>query len=147
MIMNGYSMREPYSSIAAQLLDDSVRVPKLTVLNNPPLCESFPPSFEAYCKSKMLGEHIARETRDLNSICARFGWVNTRDDPGEGWASTVWCSHRDFCNFIDKSLDFLLQGRSGTYFVCSNNYQLWLDMGDAENDLGYVPADGAKKKA
>ena len=143
MIMHGYSMREPYASIVAQILDDSVPLRKLTVLDDPPLCDSFPPSCDAYCKSKVLGEQIARETRDKNSICARLGWVNTRDNPGKGWASTVWCSHRDFCNFVDKALDSLVQGRGGTYFVCSNNYQVWLDMEDAKKDLGFVPTDGA----
>ena len=145
--MHGYSMREPYRSIAAQIPNDSVPFRKLTILGDPPLCDFFQPSCETYCKSKVVGEQIAHGSRGKNSICARLGWVNTRDDPGKGWASTVWCSHRDFCDFVDKALDFLLHGYSGTYFVCSNNYQLWLDMEDAKNDLGYVPKDGAKKAA
>ena len=145
--MHGYSMLEPYRSIAAGIVDDTVALRKLTILDDPPLRDSFPPSRKVYCESKVLGEQIARETHDKNSICARLGWVNTRDDSGEDWASTVWCSHRDFCNFVDKALQYLLQDGSGTYFVCSNNRQLWLDMEDAKNDLGYVPSDGAKNRA
>ena len=146
--MFGYLTQEPYRSIAAQTLDDSVPIRKLTVSNDPPIDAVCTPTDQAYFQSKLRGEEMAREARDKNTICARFGWINARDEAADGaWEATVWCSHRDLCEFADRALDALVRKQNGTYFVCSDNYQLWLDMDDAKRDLGFAAKDGKKKKA
>ncbi|CAF1422076.1 unnamed protein product [Adineta ricciae] len=146
--MLGYFIQEPYRSIEAHTLHDSIPIRKLTVANDPPIDGVFTPIEQAYFQSKLLGEQIAHATRDKNTICARFGWVNARNEAaGDRWECTVWCSHRDLCEFVDRALDALVRKQSGTYFVCSDNYQLWLDMNDAKNDLGFVAKDGSKIKA
>lgn len=146
--MLGYAAHEPYRSILAQTLDKSVPIRKLTVANDPPIdCECIPTE-QAYFQSKRLGEEMARATRDKNIICARFGWINARDEAADGrWESTVWCSHRDLCEFLDRALDALVRKQHGTYFVCSNNDQLWLSMDDAKKHLGFIAKDGYKQNA
>jgi hypothetical protein len=145
--MFGFMTQEPYRSISAQTLDDSIPVRKLTVADDLPIDAVFTPADQAYFQSKLIGEQIAHATRGKNIICARLGWINTRDEaPDNSWESTVWCSHRDFCEFADRALDALVRKESGTYFVCSDNYQLWLDMNDAKKNLGFVAKDGKKKK-
>lgn len=91
---------------------------------------------------------MARATHDKNIICARFGWINARNEAAEdSWERTEWCSHRDLCEFLDRALDALVRKESGTYFVCSNNYQVWVDMDDAKKNLGFVAKDGYKQIA
>ena len=144
----GYLTQEPYRSIVAQTLDDSTPIRKLTVANDPPIDAVFTPIDQAYFQSKLLGEEMARATRDKHIICARFGWVNAHNEGADNkWERTVWCSHRDLCEFIDRALDALARKESGTYFVCSDNYQIWVDMEDAKSNLGFVAKDGSKKAA
>ena len=97
--------------------------------------------------------HLGRRTN--SSYDARqkqylwpIGQIDTRDEvPSNSWEPTVWCNHQDFYEFVDRTLDALVRKESGTYFVCSDNYQLWLDINDAKNDLGFVAKDGSKKKS
>jgi nucleoside-diphosphate-sugar epimerase len=146
--MFGYLTQEPYRSIVAQTLDDSIPIRKLTVANDPPIDAVFTSIDQAYFQSKLLGEQMAHATRDKNIICARFGWITAHNEAADDkWERTVWCSHRDLGEFVDRALDALVRKESGTYFVCSNNYQLWVDMNDAKKDLDFVARDGSKKKA
>ncbi|CAF0885296.1 unnamed protein product [Rotaria sordida] len=150
----GYLEIEPYSSLAKNIQPKQLL--KTITVNDPPIPSHFDPSFEAYSNSKIYGEELARqysliETINIKFICARCGWISTTDDITSdlyGWSDkSLWCSHRDLCQFIDR----LLEKQSilkmfAIYFVCSNNDYCWVDMDNCRQDLNYEPQDGAKWK-
>jgi nucleoside-diphosphate-sugar epimerase len=150
MTVFGYLTREPYLSIFNNTFDDATMLKdlrKLTVADDPPLPDIQTPGNTAYCQSKIICEQMAMDIVKNNSIsiiCVRFGGVEIDDRPATTWIRTVWFSHRDACSFIDKALQAPLN-ISGIYFAISNNHRLWVDLGDAERDLGYVPQDGTEK--
>jgi nucleoside-diphosphate-sugar epimerase len=150
MVVFGYTTREPYLSIRNETFDDETMLKnlrKLTVADDPPLPETRTPGIIAYCQSKIIGEQMAMDIAKNTSksiICARFGAVNTDDQPDTNWYRTLWLSHRDVCSFIDKALHAPLNV-SGIYFVTSKNHRHWMDLDHPEKDLGFVPQDGADK--
>ena len=120
---------------------------KINADRHPPLPDLQTPGAKAYTESKISGEKIAADVVQNTSksiICARLGGIFVDDSPPIDWRRSHWCSHRDLCLFIDKALQAPLH-ISGTYFVVSNNYCRWVDLDNAERDLGFVPQDGAEK--
>lgn len=152
MVDFGYLENEPYSSLLKNIQPKEI-LPKITV-NDPPIPSHLNESFEAYCRSKIYGEELAREysIKDEVStkfVCARLGWINTTDDitsDAYDWSDkSVWCSHRDLCQFIDRLLENQSKLKSfQIYFVSSNNDFCWLDMNNCREDINYLAQDGAK---
>jgi nucleoside-diphosphate-sugar epimerase len=152
MTVFGYLEHEPYSSLLKNI-QPKESLKKITI-NDPPIPSHLNPSFEAYCKSKIFGEELARQysltnKNNVKFICARLGWVNTTDDIASDlydWSDkSIWCSYRDLCQFFDRLLEHqLLLKQFDIYFVSSNNDFCWVDMDNVRNDLNYVPQDGAK---
>jgi nucleoside-diphosphate-sugar epimerase len=152
MTVFGYLENEPYSSLAKNIKPKQV-LKKITV-NDPVIPMHLNPSTEAYRKSKVYGEALARQyssndATNVKFVCARFGWVNTTDDVTSNvhnWSDkSTWCSHRDLCQFIDRVLENRLKLKQfQIYFVSSNNDFGWFDMDNSKEDLNYVPQDGAK---
>ncbi|CAF4155564.1 unnamed protein product [Rotaria magnacalcarata] len=124
--------------------------------NDVPIPSHFNPSFEAYCNSKIFCEELAKRysssaTTNVKFICARLGWINTTDDINcdlYDWSDkSIWCSHRDLCQFIDRVLENQsILRKLEIYFVSSNNDYCWVDMDNSREDLNFVPQDGAKWK-
>jgi len=83
MTVFGYIENEPYLSLAKNIQPQQ---PLTTItINDPPIPSHFNPSFEAYCKSKIYGEELARQYSSINGnkvkfTCLRFGYINTTDD-------------------------------------------------------------------
>ncbi|CAF1226436.1 unnamed protein product [Rotaria sp. Silwood1] len=154
MAVFGYLENEPYSSLAKNVQPKQL-LKKITI-KDPPIPSHFNPSFEAYCNSKIYGEELARqyssmETINVKFVCARFGWINTTDDITSDlydWSDkSIWCSHRDLCQFIDRLLEKQsMLKKLEIYFVSSNNDYCWVDMDNCRQDLNYIPQDGAKWK-
>ncbi|CAF1286949.1 unnamed protein product [Rotaria sordida] len=157
MTITGYLENEPYSALRKNIQPKQA-LTKITI-NDPPIPSYFNPSFEAYAKSKIYGEELARQYSlndaiNVKFICARFGWINTTDTTDNmmcdlfNWSNkAVWCSHRDLCQFIDRVLENQsMLKKFQIYFVCSNNDFCWVDMDNCRKDLNYVPQDGAKWK-
>ncbi|CAF3516906.1 unnamed protein product [Rotaria sp. Silwood1] len=150
MTVFGYINYEPYHSIFNGTFNDTTmlnNLRKLTVSDDPPLPDTQTLGNTVYSQSKIIGEQMAMEIVKNGSksiICARFGWANVDDQPGETWLRTVWFSHRDLCSFIDKVLQ-APEYISGIYFIMSNNHRLWVDLDDAKKDFDFVPQDGAEK--
>ncbi len=152
MTVFGYLENEPYSALPKNSLPKQT-LTKITV-NDPPTPSHFNPSFEAYCQSKISGEQLARQYSsndaiNVKFICARLGWINTTDDITcelFDWSDkSIWCSHRDLCQFIDRVLENQsMLNKFHIYFVSSNNDFCWVDMENCRKDLNYVPLDGAK---
>jgi len=154
MVDFGYLENEPYSSLAKNIQPKQI-LKKITI-NDPPIPSHFNPSFEAYCNSKIYGENLAKQyssndTNNIKFICTRLGWINTTDDVTSdlyNWDDkSIWCSHRDLCQFFDRILEKQSTlNKFQIYFVSSNNDYCWVDMDNCRQDLNYVPQDGAKWK-
>ncbi|CAF0887268.1 unnamed protein product [Didymodactylos carnosus] len=151
MTIYGYLENEPYSSLLKNIRPQEA-LKKIT-LNDPPIPSHLNPSFEAYCMSKIYGEKLARQYSSTDGnvkfVCVRLGWINTTDDVTSDlydWSDkSVWCSHRDLCQFFDRVLENQLKMKQfQIYFVSSNNDYCWFDMDNGREDLNYVPQDGAK---
>lgn len=103
MVVLGYFEHEPYLSLAKNI---KLQQPltKITI-NDPTIPSHFNASCEAYSKSKIYGEELARQyssTKEnkVKFICLRFGYINTTDDvtssPVSWMIKANWCSYRDF---------------------------------------------------
>ncbi|CAF3848377.1 unnamed protein product [Rotaria sordida] len=152
MTVFGYFENKPYLSLAKNIQPQQP-LTKITT-NGPPIPSHFNPSFEAYCKSKIYGEELARRYSSINGnkvkfICLRFGYINTTDDVTSNvhnWSIKAnWCSYRDLCQFIERILENQLKLKQfHIYFVMSNNDFCWADMENSREDLNYVSIDGIK---
>ncbi|CAF2121216.1 unnamed protein product [Rotaria magnacalcarata] len=154
MTVFGYLESEPYSALVKNIQPKQL-LRKITI-NDVPIPSHFNPSFEAYCNSKIFCEELAKRysssaTTNVKFICARLGWINTTDDINcdlYDWSDkSIWCSHRDLCQFIDRVLENQsILRKLEIYFVSSNNDYCWVDMDNSREDLNFVPQDGAKWK-
>ncbi|CAF1107902.1 unnamed protein product [Rotaria sordida] len=122
MTVFGYLENEPYSSLAKTIQPKQL-LKKITI-NDPPISSHFNPS---------------------------FGWINTTYDVTSDlydWSGkSVWCSHRDLCQFIDRILEKQsILNKFEIYFVSSNNDYCWINMDNCQQDLDYIPQDGTKCK-
>ena len=150
-VVFGYLDNEPYSSLVKNI--KPTQLLKRITVNDPPIPSHTNACDEAYSNGKIYGETLARQYSsmdgiDVKFICARFGLVNLPNNVESGlndWSEkTLWCSHRDLCQFIDRVLENqLILKKFQIYFVCSNNDVCWVDI-DAGKDLNYIPQDSAK---
>ncbi len=103
----------------------------------------------AYVASKIAIEKFITDftkTHDITVVCARLGSISTSNRPYNKGASSIWCGHNDLCSFMEKAAIFLNEiSLSGvhTYFVCSKNRYLFVDMQNAQKEIDYVPNDNA----
>ncbi|MDE2688366.1 MAG: NAD(P)-dependent oxidoreductase [Chloroflexota bacterium] len=100
-----------------------------------------------YGVSKAFGESLGSYFHDeygISVICLRIGWVMTPDDPTFApSALSLWLSHRDAVQLIQKSIDApqsvgftVVNGES------DNALSIW-DIDTTRRVLGYEPQDGA----
>ncbi len=100
-----------------------------------------------YGVSKAFGESLGSYFHDeygISVICLRIGWVMTPDDPTFSPPSlSLWLSHRDAAQLIEKSVDApssvgfaVVNGES------DNTMSIW-DIEPTKRILGYKPQDGA----
>lgn len=100
-----------------------------------------------YGVSKAFGEAIGSYYADyhqLSSIHLRIGWFISSDDPSfSPFALSLWLSHRDAAQIVQKSIDAPDSLRYGVYYATSDNMWKIFDIGRAKRELGYEPEDGA----
>ena len=113
----------------------------------PPLTTDLLRPDSYYGVSKAFGESLGSFFHDeygISIICLRIGWVMTPDDPSFSPAAlSLWLSHRDAAQLIQKSIDAppsvgfaVLNGES------ANSLSIW-DIETTRQVLGYEPQDGA----
>lgn len=113
----------------------------------PPLTTDMLRPDSYYGVSKAFGESLGSFFHDeygISVICLRIGWVMTPDDPSFSPAAlSLWLSHRDAAQLIQKSIDAppsvgfaVLNGES------ANSLSIW-DIETTRRVLGYEPQDGA----
>ena len=100
-----------------------------------------------YGVSKAFGESLGSYFHDeygISVICLRIGWVMTPDDPSFSPAAlSLWLSHRDAAQLIQRSIDAPLSvGFAIVNGESDNTLSIW-DIESTRRILGYVPEDGA----
>ncbi|MDP2684891.1 MAG: NAD(P)-dependent oxidoreductase [bacterium] len=102
-----------------------------------------------YGVSKGFGELLARQyydMHDLSSICIRIGTITHVDDPHHEERREpyikLWISHRDITQLVKLSLQHE-NVPFGIYWGISNNTGAYLNISNAERELGYKPQDNA----
>ena len=100
-----------------------------------------------YGVSKAFGESLGSYYHDqyeLSIICLRIGWVMTPDDPTfHPAALSLWLSHRDAAQLIQKSIDAPPSvGFAIVYGMSRNDLRIW-DIEAGERIIGFSPVDGS----
>ena len=100
-----------------------------------------------YGVSKAFGEVLGSYYHDeyeISVICIRIGWVMTPDDPRfHPAALSLWLSHRDAAQLIQKAVDAPPSvGFAIVYGMSRNDLRIW-DIESGERIIGFSPDDGA----
>jgi NAD+ dependent glucose-6-phosphate dehydrogenase len=103
-----------------------------------------------YGVSKAFGELLGSYYHDqfgLSVICLRIGWVMTPDDPTFSPAAlSLWLSHRDCAQAIEKSIEARPSvGFTVVYAMSKNSLRIW-DIETTQRILGYEPHDAASEE-
>jgi nucleoside-diphosphate-sugar epimerase len=99
-----------------------------------------------YSVSKMFTENLGRmysEQHEMSIICIRIGKVEIDDVPLNARNASVWCSHRDILQMIDKAVHAPKDLKYAVVFACSDNPTRYRDIDRANEVLGFVPQDSA----
>ena len=113
----------------------------------PPLTTDLLRPDSYYGVSKAFGESLGSYFHDeygMSVICLRIGWVMTPDDPSFSPAAlSLWLSHRDAAQLLQKSIDAPLSvGFAIVNGESDNTLSIW-DIESTRRILGYEPEDGA----
>lgn len=143
--VGGFYLDEPWKFIC----DDEPE--KLTPGEYPLVDETCPIRPDGYYgTSKAYGEALGSYYKDyhgLSSIHIRIGWVISTDDPTfSGFALSLWLSHRDVAQVMDKALAAPESLKYGVYFATSDNTWKIFDISKAKRELGYEPQDAAGRE-
>ncbi len=99
-----------------------------------------------YGCSKVWGEVLGRHYCDrfgLSVICVRVGAVTAEDRPVIPRHYSVWCSHRDITQMLQKCIAAPDDLRYDVFYGVSNNRRAYRDLAHSRAVLGYVPQDSA----
>ena len=100
-----------------------------------------------YGVSKAFGEALGSYYHDkygISVICLRIGWVMEPDDPSFApSALSLWLSHRDCAQLIERSIDAPPSvGFAVVYGMSRNSLGIW-DIEGSKRIIGFDPQDGA----
>ena len=99
-----------------------------------------------YGCSKIWGEALGRHYVDchgLSVICVRISAVLADDRPTSPRHYSVWCSHRDVTQMLEKCIAAPDDVRYDVFYAVSNNCRNYRDLEHAREVLGYEPQDSA----
>ena len=139
-VIAGYEKDEPFKSLVH---DPGFEMPspRLNITIDSPVRPR-----NMYSVSKMFTENLGRmysEQHDMSIICIRVGKVKIDDVPLTARNASVWCSHRDILQMIDKAVHAPADLKYAVVFACSDNPTRYRDLEHAKNLLGFVPQDSA----
>jgi nucleoside-diphosphate-sugar epimerase len=101
-----------------------------------------------YTATKMWLEAVGRvyaETHGLSVICIRVGKVEINDVPLNPRNASVWCSHSDIVQMIEKCVDAPEDLRYDVFFAVSDNPTGYRDWSHAEDVIGFTPQESPRK--
>jgi nucleoside-diphosphate-sugar epimerase len=99
-----------------------------------------------YGASKAWGEALGRhyvDTYDISIICVRIGSVRQEDKPTTVRENSVYLSHRDTCQALQKSIDAPESVKYDVFFAISNNRWNYRDLTHSKEVIGFDPQDSA----
>jgi NAD+ dependent glucose-6-phosphate dehydrogenase len=139
-VIAGYENDEPFKSI--------VHDPDFNMPSPRPLISETDPvrPRNIYTVTKMFTENLGimySEQYDMSVICIRIGKVEIDDVPLNARNASVWCSHRDIIQMIDKAVHAPDNLKYAVVFACSDNPTRYRDIEHARKVLGFVPQDSA----
>jgi len=140
MVVFGYDCTEPYRSLLAGRFED-VSLSDLRPIRH----DQAPRPREYYTVSKVCGEglaHMYAATHGLSCLVLRVGWVLAEDRVPERWGESVYCSHRDIAQIIERCVAAPDSVRFDIFFGLSDNRYNLADISHAREVLGYAPQDG-----
>jgi len=139
-VVTGWESTPPYDAVTSGRYED--------VPDNwqPVTHESAPRPVAIYGCSKLWGEALARHYSDAHGMsmcCLRIGRVNPENRPLEPRHWSVWCSHRDVAQIIEKCISAPPSLKYDLFYAVSNNKWSYRDIDHAREILGYTPEDSA----
>ena len=139
-VVAGYEQDEPFKSIVHDP-DFVMPTPRpMITVDAPVRLRGF------YTVSKMFNEKLGQmysEQYDMSVICIRMGKVEIDDVPLNARNASVWCSHRDIVQMIDRAVHAPENLKYAVVFACSDNPTRYRDIDHAKKVLGFVPQDSA----
>jgi nucleoside-diphosphate-sugar epimerase len=102
---------------------------------------------DIYGASKVWGEAIGRYFSDahgLSVLCVRIGWVGQDDHPKTPRQVSLYLSHRDVLQILERCIEAPPELAYDIFFATSNNRWGYRDLGHARQVLGYEPQDSAE---
>lgn len=139
-VIAGYEKDDPYKSLVHDP-DFEMPSPRPMITVDTPIRPR-----NMYSVSKMFTENLGRmysEQYDMSIICIRIGKVEIDDVPLNARNASVWCSHRDILQMIDKAVHAPDDLKYAVVFACSDNPTRYRDIEHARETLGFVPQDSA----
>jgi nucleoside-diphosphate-sugar epimerase len=137
----GYMGSEPYKTMM------EARFESLDPASVAPIRHDQPPrAGNIYGASKIWGEALAyvyAYTHGLSCLCLRIGWVPPEDRPPRPEARSMWCSHRDIAQFVERCLNAPDDLKFDIFFGISDNTYKMFDIEHTREVLGYKPQDNA----
>ena len=139
-VIAGYEKDDPFKSLVHDP-DFEMPSPRPSITVDDPIRPR-----NMYSVSKMFTENLGRmysEQHDMSIICIRIGKVEINDVPLNARNASVWCSHRDILQMIDKAVNAPSDLKYALVFACSDNPTRYRDIEHAKTVLGFVPQDSA----
>lgn len=135
----GYERDEPYRAMTEARWAD-VPTPR-------PLLDHHVPARPngVYGATKVWGEALGRCYSDqcgMSVICIRIGRVVEEDWPRDARHASVYLSHRDIVQMIERCVDAPDSVRFDIFYAVSDNRGRFRDIEHARQRLGFVPRDG-----
>lgn len=99
-----------------------------------------------YGAAKIWGESLGRHFADeygLSALCVRIGRVTAENRPTAGREFSVYLSHRDIAQMLQRCIDAPDDVKYGIFFATSNNRWGYRDLEHPRRVLGYEPQDSA----
>ena len=139
-VVAGYEQVEPIRSIVHDP-DFAMPTPRPVItVDSPVRLRGF------YAVTKMFTENLAQmysAQYDMSIICIRVGKVEVDDVPLNARNASVWCSHRDIVQMIDRAVHAPEDLKYAVVFATSDNPTGYRDLDHAKKVLGFVPQDSA----
>jgi nucleoside-diphosphate-sugar epimerase len=137
----GWEREDPYKAIAEGSFE---RVPAVWRQVDH---ESPTRAGNLYGCTKIWGEALARHYSDIygmSIICLRIGAVTPENRPTQSRMFSIWCSHRDIAQMIEKCIEAPDDLRFDTFYAVSNNKWSYRDVSHPRKVIGYEPQDTAE---
>ena len=138
--IRNYESDEPWKALVEGRYDE-VPKPWPMVTHESPLRP-----WRLYGCSKIWGEALGRrysEEYGISVLCLRIGAINAEDRPRNAREFSIWCSHRDMAQMVERCIEAPDGLMFDVFFAISDNEWGYRDISHGREMLGYNPQDSA----